>query len=863
METCNILLVKDGPQDPFDAIGQRLALDPNVTLASEAPVSVEQAVVMIWEQPEIAVILIIGQESAIPAIASAIRAARSDVHMLAVSIETGITNLSMRNLSFDQLRRIIHMLARPAAPANEGRVLRFHLRTEPNDAEQAEEAAPAAYHPAPLAVEVDGRIAGLIDQSLDWVEAATRVLLDVWSPRKDEAPGFVPGLELMERLLEGFVSLFGEAPERPEKLFRKLVASLRAPENAQAPLAILFRKIDDDQQALKFLLLAGASDFDIRFHRLFGTLHDDLSRRYPSVGLACAIIAAGIRKTTPASIRGAFALNDPLRRLGIVPRAGPATLAGDMPLRLPPALADWLVTGDSDALLGAEIRRLYRPAPEDAAALLSADRKRRIRAAVRHALIGRDLVSAIFLTGSSPGWTVVEAAAIADKPLVLAPPASPFAPEMLAETLAELASAARLAGWTLIFDLGGKSPESDALWSALNATWPQFAQPPYLIATNATERLAGMAESHIVSADLPVVTRHDRQEVIANALSSHNVEDDALAEHIADAFPIALDRIPQAIALAQTLAAANGRPSRPEADDWLGGFRRMAGARLPSLARRVEPAPRVAGAPPAIEAVVLPAIQRGQLRELVSHVRHTREVLEDWGFADLTDGRGVAALFSGESGTGKTTAAHAVATELGADLYVIELAQVVSKYIGETEKNLDLIFGDAQDAGAVLLFDEADALFGKRSSITDAHDRYANIEVAYLLQRIQRFTGLAILTSNHAESIDAAFTRRLRFKVEFPRPSAGDRLLIWEQSIPVPLRARPLALRPLALALDVTGGVIRQMALHAAMLAAEADRLILMEDVLAGARSQLVRLGRFADLARVDAVEAACGREAA
>jgi len=193
LETCNILLVKDGPQDPFDAIGQRLALDPNVTLASEAPVSVEQAVVMIWEQPEIAVILIIGQESAIPAIASAIRAARSDVHMLAVSIETGITNLSMRNLSFDQLRRIIHMLARPAAPANEGRVLRFHLRTEPNDAEQAEEAAPAAYHPAPLAVEVDGRIADLIDQSLDWVEAATRVLLDVWSPRKDEAPGFVPG----------------------------------------------------------------------------------------------------------------------------------------------------------------------------------------------------------------------------------------------------------------------------------------------------------------------------------------------------------------------------------------------------------------------------------------------------------------------------------------------------------------------------------------------------------------------------------------------------------------------------------------------------------------------------------------------
>ena len=229
--------------------------------------------------------------------------------------------------------------------------------------------------------------------------------------------------------------------------------------------------------------------------------------------------------------------------------------------------------------------------------------------------------------------------------------------------------------------------------------------------------------------------------------------------------------------------------------------------------------------------------------------------MEEWGFSTLVDGQGVAALFSGESGTGKSTSAHAVASELNTDLYAIELSQVVSKYIGETEKNLDLVFEDAERAGAVLLFDEADALFGKRTSVSDAHDRYANIEVAYLLERMQLFSGLVILTTNNSENLDPAFARRIAYRIAFPRPSAHDRLAIWERSIPAALRARSYSLKDVAFAFDVTGGTIRQMALHAAVLAAESERKIEFPHILAGVRSQLVRLGLYSDLAKLEAIE--------
>jgi SpoVK/Ycf46/Vps4 family AAA+-type ATPase len=256
--------------------------------------------------------------------------------------------------------------------------------------------------------------------------------------------------------------------------------------------------------------------------------------------------------------------------------------------------------------------------------------------------------------------------------------------------------------------------------------------------------------------------------------------------------------------------------------------------------------------------VVLPQLQADRLRSVIDHVRLGPKVLDEWGFGALLDVRGVSVLFAGASGTGKTLAAHALASELGADLYVIDLAKVVSKFIGETERHLDLAFTEAEQAGAVLLFDEADALFGKRSSVRDSHDRYANIEVAYLLQRMEAFSGLAILTSNHPENIDPAFARRLRFQIDFPRPDAAARKTIWEQSIPPGAHREPdLDFAFVARALDLTGGSIRTIALHAAIAAAHEDKPIGMPHLLVGARVELMRLGNFGDVARLEQLKAA------
>jgi SpoVK/Ycf46/Vps4 family AAA+-type ATPase len=224
------------------------------------------------------------------------------------------------------------------------------------------------------------------------------------------------------------------------------------------------------------------------------------------------------------------------------------------------------------------------------------------------------------------------------------------------------------------------------------------------------------------------------------------------------------------------------------------------------------------------------------------HVRQRVKVHEEWGFAQ-SRGAGVAALFAGSSGTGKTMAAEAIAAELDLDLFRVDLSQVVSKYIGETEKNLSVIFDAAEAGGAVLLFDEADALFGKRTQVKDSHDRYANIEVSFLLQRMEAYRGLAVLTTNMKEAVDQAFLRRLRFVVEFPFPDARGRREIWQKVFPdeVPKGA----LEPTLLArLQIAGGNIRNIALGAAFLAADENAQVEMRHVLRAASAEYVKLGR-------------------
>jgi AAA+ superfamily predicted ATPase len=276
---------------------------------------------------------------------------------------------------------------------------------------------------------------------------------------------------------------------------------------------------------------------------------------------------------------------------------------------------------------------------------------------------------------------------------------------------------------------------------------------------------------------------------------------------------------------------------------WRGGsgqldqaVRRLAGGHLDGLATRVRPERRW-------DDLVLPADQAEQLRELVARYRQRATVYERWGFRALPSA-GVVALFAGPSGTGKTLAAEVIAGELGLDLYKVDLSSVVSKYIGETEKNLERVFVAAAAGNLVLFFDEADALFGKRSEVADAHDRYANIEVAYLLQRLESYDGLVVLATNLQRNIDQAFLRRLSVAVEFPLPDEPQRHAIWARSFPPWAPAADLDVDFLARQFKLPGGAIRNAALTAAFLAAEAGGEITMERVVIGLKREFQKLGR-------------------
>ena len=301
--------------------------------------------------------------------------------------------------------------------------------------------------------------------------------------------------------------------------------------------------------------------------------------------------------------------------------------------------------------------------------------------------------------------------------------------------------------------------------------------------------------------------------------------------HLVTHFRMSAPGIRAASTVAQPLDAADAGLALWEA------CRAQARPKLDDLAQRIETAAQW-------DDLVLPAGSRQTLEEIAAHVRQRGQVYDAWGFgARGPRGLGISALFAGPSGTGKTLAAEVLANALRLDLYRIDLSQVVSKYIGETERNLARVFDAAEQGAAVLLFDEADALFGKRGEVKDSHDRYANIEVSYLLQRMELYRGLAILTTNLKDSLDPAFLRRLRFVVPFPFPDAGQRAAIWRCSFPPQTPTAALSMERLA-RLAVTGGNIRNIALNAAFLAADTGEPVRMAHILRAARSEYAKLDK-------------------
>ncbi len=395
----------------------------------------------------------------------------------------------------------------------------------------------------------------------------------------------------------------------------------------------------------------------------------------------------------------------------------------------------------------------------------------------------------------------------------------------LAATLRE----ARIFGAALVFVSDGRTELAGALDRAGLSTLPH---PVFLLVPPeaAVPRLA----RGCTCIDVPVPDEAGRRALWKRGLAALPAgEIDVLAAR----YPITGGAILAAAGGATARAAAHGRT--PAVVDAHAAVRSAIDTRLGGLGTRV-------GVVQDWKDLVLPEDAMAEVRELIARLRHRRQVMESWGFGrKLATGRGLSALFSGPPGTGKTMVAGLIAGDLGLDLYRVDLSRIVSKWVGETEKNLASLFAAAESGHAILLFDEADSLFAKRTEVKSANDRYANLEVNYLLQRMEEFAGISILTTNHDAAIDDAFRRRLSFRIEFPMPDAEERVCLWRALIPDEAAvAADVDFEVLAERYELSGGHIRNVVLRAAYRAADDGRDIGMEHLVRAAALECASMGK-------------------
>jgi len=602
---------------------------------------------------------------------------------------------------------------------------------------------------------------------------------------------------------------------------------------------------------LDIILVALAPELDLRYERLYAYLQDDVSRRRPSVDLALNALCPTASEKLARRIH--FNPQAPLIHHRLI------TLSLDRDQEYGPLLAHNM------QLDGQIVRFLIGHQTLDG-------RLASFCSLIRPLETTATLPMPVELTASLAEW--IKAARKEDRPLRLyleGPRGN--GRRRLAEALADEAST-----YLLIADAGqALALDHSFAWAATLIFREAWLQNAMLLIEGvdillddahheARRRLLGALAAHpgivfmsgtrpwqpptqavvaVVTVPVPLLNFVQRRDIWQQTLALLNVTmtPDSLSP-IANRFQLTQTQIENAaitaIQQAQWRCAnVSGSDPTPTLDELFAAARSQTGYDLAALTQKVESVYQW-------KDIVLPDDTRAQLREMIQRVEGRQYVLDDWGFGrKLSRGRGINALFVGPSGTGKTMAAEILAGELGLDLYKIDLSGVVSKYIGETEKNLDRIFRAAQGANAILFFDEADALFGKRSEVRDSHDRYANIEISYLLQKMEEHDGVTILATNLRQNLDDAFVRRLTFTVPFLFPSAYGRRQIWEGVWPAqtPLAA-DVDLEFLAQTFKLSGGNIRNAALAAAFLAAAADSPVQMEHVFGAIRREYQKMGK-------------------
>jgi hypothetical protein len=666
----------------------------------------------------------------------------------------------------------------------------------------------------PSLAHVLGRV-GVVEERIRALVAARRAE----DPQPDDPfRGLYLSDEAVDRLLASAATTPRWAADDPRQAECERLADA-APEPVRLRvLAETFGLVPLD---VELLLVATACDLDARFEQLFGYLNDDVTRRRPSVAVALALCGVPL-----SSAEGrARLVHGPLVSYGLVTVEDPERPFPGRAIRVPdrvvghllgddaadPALAavlvhgpdvDWGEAGPLAGALAAGVMLAYLREPAT-----GSGRVLGVRALRRYGIgaVGLDLER----LAAEPDPVGVARAAAREARLRRAGLVA--APVEAVTGQAAVLDALRIDPLPLLL-VGG------AAWDPV---WTR--DPPVLV-------------------DVPASTVSERSALWRTALDGRTSAGEAGGPEL-DAgqataqFLLRPDQVVRAAgsALIQSRLTSDGRLT---AEHVRAGARAENGSALQRLARRVEPAVGWAD-------LVLPPSTATALREVAVRARHRERVLGDWHMRPGGGrGHGVAALFAGDPGTGKTMSAEVVAGELGLDLYVVDLATVVDKYVGETEKNLERIFTAAAGVNGVLLFDEADAVFGKRSEVRDAHDRYANVESAYLLQRMETFDGLAILATNLRANIDEAFTRRLDVLVDFPLPDAERRLALWRRCLGTLPIGDDLDLEFCAEAFELAGGGIRSAAVTAAYLAADSGTAVTMAHAVTAVQREYRKLGR-------------------
>lgn len=594
------------------------------------------------------------------------------------------------------------------------------------------------------------------------------------------------------------------------------------------------------------LLIVLAPDLDLRYERLYGYLHDDLSRRRPTLDLLARLLGPGVAERQALLQR--FDESAPLQAQGLLAcvddAQAPAWLARSWRLR--PLWLHWVL--GHDGCLAGPLRDSARLLPTPAVDLDPCAAEPEVLAVLGQRVADARMAARplrVVLQGPHGSGKFALAQALAgglDMSLLVIDVRAWDPPSEQAALLRELRCAAGLCNALPYLHgleaLGRQSPQ--ALRSLIEA----LAGPRGWFVLSTLHALPPLHAQalHVLRVDMKLPTPPRRELLWQRALARRTlVAEVAAVRDVAARFVLSAAQIEQATAdLAETAACAVQPKHAPVNYAQLSAMaRHQSGAALASLAQRIQPQA-------SFDSLVTAPEVLAQLREMSQRMATREQVRRDWGEGSVhTRSVGVSALFAGPSGTGKTLAVEAVAFELGLDLVRIDLATIVSKYIGETEKNLDAVFSAAESANAVLFFDEADALFGKRSEVKDAHDRYANLEVAYLLQRMEQFDGLAVLATNLRQNLDEAFTRRLTFCINFPFPEALERLRLWEHLWPPAApRGDDVDLTLLAHEHRLSGGNIRNALLAAAHLAVGEGQAIRQRHLVHAIRREFQKMGR-------------------